>query len=477
MKPITRWAPALMATLLLAAAPLWAEDMRDLQVQARQAKEALIQKAASERTAAEQAAAEKRASIVRDRAALEKGVADLEAPNRDLKRDVQELTQETRLLEGKEAELTRQLAQTDAMIQELVGVIRVNAKDMDAMAAQNLQTALAGDQPAYLRAVADAAHFPGMQEVAGMARALFNQIHAAGEVTSRRAKVIDRAGRETEADILALGPFTAAYRIDGEVGFLTNAGNGRLSALSRLPSAGVRKKMARYMEGRAEAVPMDISRGAALHQMTHAVSFWQQVPKGGPIGWMIVAIFAAGLIIVAERFLFLRHRRLDGDAFLNRIQHLASEENWRGAEQLCAEHAQKPLARVVRAGLENFRLAREEMENALQEAILREIPPMERFLSTLTMLAAIAPLLGLLGTVTGMINTFHVITLHGSADPRLMSSGISEALVTTMLGLIAAIPIMLLHTLLSRGVDGHIAQMEEKAMAMVNFAHKRRGLT
>jgi biopolymer transport protein ExbB len=89
------------------------------------------------------------------------------------------------------------------------------------------------------------------------------------------------------------------------------------------------------------------------------------------------------------------------------------------------------------------------MENALQEAILREVPPMERFLSTLGMLAAIAPLLGLLGTVTGMIGTFHVITQHGTGDPRMMSGGISEALVTTMLGLSVAIPIMLAHTLLT----------------------------
>lgn len=99
---------------------------------------------------------------------------------------------------------------------------------------------------------------------------------------------------------------------------------------------------------------------------------------------------------------------------------------------------------------------------------------MERFLSTLGMLAAIAPLLGLLGTVTGMIDTFHVITLHGTGDPRMMSGGISEALVTTMLGLSVAIPIMLAHTLLNRAVDNHIGQMEEKAVALVNIVHRSR---
>ncbi len=107
---------------------------------------------------------------------------------------------------------------------------------------------------------------------------------------------------------------------------------------------------------------------------------------------------------------------------------------------------------------------------------MNEIPRLERFLSTLGMLAAISPLLGLLGTVTGMINTFHVITWYGAGDPRMMSGGISEALVTTMLGLSAAIPIMMCHTLLSRKVENVIARMEEKAVAFVNTIFRTRAV-
>jgi biopolymer transport protein ExbB len=120
-------------------------------------------------------------------------------------------------------------------------------------------------------------------------------------------------------------------------------------------------------------------------------------------------------------------------------------------------------------------MSREDMENALQEAILNEVPRLERFLSTLGMLATIAPLLGLLGTVTGMINTFHMITYYGTGDPRMMSSGISEALVTTMVGLVVAIPLMLAHTLISRRVESTIGQMEEKAVSFVNQVFKTRG--
>ncbi|MFP4225112.1 MAG: MotA/TolQ/ExbB proton channel family protein, partial [Desulfobacterales bacterium] len=94
--------------------------------------------------------------------------------------------------------------------------------------------------------------------------------------------------------------------------------------------------------------------------------------------------------------------------------------------------------------------------------VLRQVPRLERFIATLSILAAVAPLLGLLGTVTGMINTFQVITLFGTGDPKLMSGGISEALVTTQLGLAVAIPIMLLHHFLERRVDKILGDIEEK---------------
>lgn len=150
--------------------------------------------------------------------------------------------------------------------------------------------------------------------------------------------------------------------------------------------------------------------------------------------------------------------------------------DWPGCIQAC-QAENKPVARVLAAGLAARNLSREDMENVLQEALLKEIPRLERFLSTLGMLAAIAPLLGLLGTVTGMINVFHVITLQGTSDPRLMSGGISEALVTTMLGLSVAIPLMLLHNILNRSVDRLVGDMEEQSVSLVNMIHKQRETT
>jgi len=180
------------------------------------------------------------------------------------------------------------------------------------------------------------------------------------------------------------------------------------------------------------------------------------------------------LLIVVERSFFLGRSYLNAENLFQKIELAVKENNWSAALQICTAQAKKPIARVLLAALPEHKLPRQEIENTLQEAILKEIPPMERFLSTLGMLAAIAPLLGLLGTVTGMIDTFHIITLYGTGDPRMMSGGISEALVTTMLGLAVAIPLLVAQTLLNRSVERRIGLLEEKAVALVNVIEKYR---
>ena len=228
------------------------------------------------------------------------------------------------------------------------------------------------------------------------------------------------------------------------------------------------------MDGNSDNAPIDISRGGALRQLTHELTLAEQIPKGGPIVWPILGILALGLLIVAERAFFLFRYSTDADKFMKCVVDHIAAGRWKECETVCRNLGGKAVPKVIMAGLEARHMDRYDMENALQERILREIPRLEKFLSTLGALAGIAPLLGLLGTVAGMIDTFHVITYFGAGDPRMMSGGISEALVTTMLGLSAAIPLMLSHTLLTRKVDNIVSQMEEKAVAYVNtvYAHR-----
>lgn len=475
MKQLCWWLALLVVVVFNFSSPVAATDMRDLAIQADQARANLAAKAREEKAAAEKAAAESRAQVLADRSVLEKSVAELEASRNKLAAEVKQLEETGTTLASEETAADEQLAETSGMIRELVGQIRINAKDLDALISQNLQSAVGAKPASFLPAVAEDERFPGMDDVRAMTDALLDQIRRSGEVSVQQGTMVDRAGKEVEAEILLLGPFTAAYRKDKETGFLNHAATGnKLYALSRLPGSRIEQQLDRYMEGKGEAVPLDISRGGALRQLTHRLSLTGQISKGGPIVWPILAILVAGLLIVAERAVRLFRNRHTSLALIDQIRQRSASGDWTGSEDLCSQWSHKPLARVLLAGLKARSLQREDMENVLQEAILKEIPGLERFLSTLGILTAIAPLLGLLGTVTGMINVFHVITLHGASDPRLMSGGISEALVTTMLGLSVAIPLMLLHNILNRTVDRMIGDLEEQGMALVNIIHKHR---
>lgn len=315
-----------------------------------------------------------------------------------------------------------------------------------------------------------------MDQIKAMSNLLFDQIDQGGAVCLETGTIVNREGKAQESPILIIGAFTAAYGLSGESGFLNYAhGEKKLYALSKLPPSAMQKQLIRYMDGKNDAVPMDISRGGALNQLIHDLSLMDQIPKGGPIVWPILGILGLGLLITLERIFFLLRRRIKLETVCGWIETQAQARNWDACAATCDQYGKNPVIRVIRSGVDSRDLPREDMESAVQEAILKEIPPMERFLSTMGMLAAIAPLLGLLGTVTGMIDTFHVITMHGTDDPRMMSGGISEALVTTMLGLSVAIPIMLSHTLLSRSVENSVGMMEEKAMALINIAQKFKG--
>lgn len=454
--------------------PLFAQDMRQINQEAEVKRQILYQKAALEKKEAIYQAEQSRSLILTNRSKLEKTVSELKTRKIALEQQVVVLGDEQTRLAEKEGQLTREIADTSQMVGELVGVVRLSAKDIEAIVRENLQSSFQL-YPEFLAAIGDESSFPGMDNIKKLADTLFEQISVSSQVQRLNGPIIDRNGNSVQAEILLLGPFCAAYRLGEETGFLRYSSSGtRLYALTKLPPTRMQKQIHRYLNGQSESITMDIGRGAALQQLSHSLSLLEQIEEGGPIVWPILAILALGLLIILERVFFLLRKRLNSEGFMQRLAVCSTSNEWQECETFCEKYRNKPIARVIQAGLQYRTLQREEMENILQEAILREIPPMERFLSTLGMLAAIAPLLGLLGTVTGMIDTFHVITLHGTSDPRLMSGGISEALVTTMLGLGVAIPLMLAQTLLNRSIEKEIGTMEEKAVALVNLIHKHR---
>jgi len=452
-----------------------AQDMRQTHVTLAQQKKAMQEKAAQELKDAQQEAFTQEADIKQDRTALTAAIKAIKAKNEILEKENTDLQTRIDQTKAEAVKVRDSLSESQAVNRELSAFIRSNAKDLESMLIQSLQSALDPERYEFLAPLINQEKFPSMEDIRSMVSLLFAEIHSSGEVKLTRGSIVDRHGKERMADLLIIGNFTGMYTLDDETGFLLYSDQSqRFFALSKLPPARMSRNIKAYMNKESPDVVMDISKGGALRQLTHQLSLWEQIPKGGPIVWPIVGILGLAVLILLERLFFLFRKRMNADAFMLKIQRLVNEDRWEECRVLLESKRKKLIPKVLLTALEFKDQERVDMENALQEAILGEIPHIERFLSTLGMLAAIAPLLGLLGTVTGMINTFHVITYYGTSDPRMMSGGISEALVTTMLGLSVAIPIMLFHTLLNRRVEMQISKMEEKAVSFVNMVFKNR---
>jgi len=189
--------------------------------------------------------------------------------------------------------------------------------------------------------------------------------------------------------------------------------------------------------------------------------------KGGFTMIPLLALPAWALLIFLYKFiqlsLFNRTRRL----LSRKVIRLLEEDDLAGARKV-ASRRWGAVARVVRTVLDHAERSRESAENAVKEVLLKDVPGLNRHLTTLAVIAAAAPLLGLLGTVTGMITLFEVITNYGTGDPKIMASGISEALITTQTGLVVAIPILLLHNSLRNRKNRLQEEMERNAVTIMN---------
>lgn len=189
--------------------------------------------------------------------------------------------------------------------------------------------------------------------------------------------------------------------------------------------------------------------------------------SGGVIGYVIVVFGLVALIMVIARALFLRRASQSSQEVMNAVRPAVQQGNIPAAMEACKEF-DGATSRVVRATIRNIDRDRDHIEDIVSESILHESEHLDRFGMTILVLAAVSPLLGLLGTVTGMIATFDVITEFGTGDPKMLSGGISEALVTTELGLIVAIPAVLLGNLLSGWAERIKNDMELGALHLIN---------
>jgi biopolymer transport protein ExbB len=198
---------------------------------------------------------------------------------------------------------------------------------------------------------------------------------------------------------------------------------------------------------------------------------WEIVRAGGPLMWPIIACSIAAIAIVAERLWTLHPQRVMPRGLLQKVWQLV-ENNQINDKVITALQQNSPLGRVLAAGLANRHRSREVMMERLEDTGRHVVHELERFLNTLGTIASVAPLLGLLGTVTGIIKAFNAITQGGMGDPRMLSGGISEALITTAAGLLVAIPALIAYRYLRGRVDRIVIDMEKDAIQLADAVER-----
>ncbi len=190
------------------------------------------------------------------------------------------------------------------------------------------------------------------------------------------------------------------------------------------------------------------------------------IEKGGFIMVLIILLSLVATVIIIERFLYFRKIRVDEEKMINRLRATLEKGHYDEAISIC-ENNPSPIANLMRVGIEHRKYSQIEIKESIMGAANMEIPKMERFLSTLGTIAHIAPLLGLLGTVTGNIKAFGILGGFGAmGDPSLLASGISEALLTTAAGLIVSIPAIIFYNHLVSKVNHTIIRLENRVNDM-----------
>ena len=272
-----------------------------------------------------------------------------------------------------------------------------------------------------------------------------------GKIVRFNAPVVSaETGTKTEQEVVRVGAFNLVS--NGKfVEYVQQTGS--LAELSRQPTDRYLATASAVQDKKGELVEfaIDPTGGSILGLLVQAPNLQERVEQGGTVGYVILGVGLIGLLLALERFISLT---IVGGKIKRQLKQPTPQAN-------------NPLGRVMQVKNDNPQADSETLELKLSEAILREVPKLARNLTFIKIISVVAPLLGLLGTVTGMINTFQAITLFGTGDPKLMAGGISQALVTTVLGLVVAIPTLLLYTVLNSRSRGLISILQEQSAGII----------
>ena len=348
------------------------------------------------------------------------------------------------------SDLEEQLNLKIGTLGELFGVVRQLSGDAKNTYSQSLTNLEFPSRIEFLGNLAERKELPKVDELERLWFELLNEMNASGKVSKFSSEVLDTSGNSSLYDVIRIGQFNAVADSnylrfipeEQSLEFLSKNPDGSRSSLRKLSS---------FEEGDYVEFSIDPTRGSLLNLILQNPSVIERINQGGFVGYIILIILVSGLALGAFRFNFLYNSQK------SLIKELDTGKFNDGS----------PLKEIDDVLKQKDKLDQDQLETKI-EAILSSTGPLyERSISSIKLLAAVAPLLGLLGTVIGMIGTFQAITLFGTGDPKLRAGGISQALVTTMLGLIAAVPLLFMHNQLDTRSREIIQIIEEEAIGKI----------
>ena len=349
------------------------------------------------------------------------------------------------------SDLEEQLTLKLGSFGELFGIVRQTAGESKGQFMLSLTNIEFPDRIDFLGDLAErkSLDLPTTEELERLWYEILNELNQSGKVKSYNTDILTKSGELVNQDVLRIGVFNSVS--NGDYLNLVSEQN-LLEYLAKQPERSIRRSAKKLQNSDDyREVFIDPTRGSLLTKLIDRDTWLERINAGGFVGYVIIIILILGLTMGAMRFKFLDEEsksitkeletnNFSNDSILGKLNSVYSKYSGNNPEDL---------------------------ESQLEDILAKATPPLEKNLSVIKLLAAVAPLLGLLGTVIGMIETFQAITLFGTGDPKLMAGGISQALVTTMLGLIAAVPLLFVHNILDSRSRAISQIYEEQAIGLL----------
>lgn len=355
------------------------------------------------------------------------------------------------------AGLRKQLDKRLGSLKELFGHLTGAAGDIRESLTQSIVSAQIPGRTEFLNELIDKmssdTRLPSIEDIEQLWFEQQREMVESGRIVKFQRSVTLASGDQQEMEVVRVG----TYNLLADGMYLEfSPQTGSVSELPRQPASGHQNSAADLQSAASGFTKVGLDPtgplgGGLLRALINTPTLKERWEFGGIVGLVITAVFAVAIILALWRFVVLMMMSSGVNAQLKST----------------VPNPKNPLGRVLQVAANNPKLDPESLELKLHEAVLKERPGIESGLNLLKIIAMVAPLLGLLGTVTGMIITFQMITLFGAGDPKTMAGGISQALVTTVLGLVVAIPTVLMHTLVNGKAQRILHVLEEQSAGIV----------